>query len=343
MNILVVEDEIDTLHEIVEYIKAYNPDFTCIACQDPILALEEVKLNKIDIIFLDIEMPVMSGLELASQISNNYPKVKLAFITAYNHYATEAFEVNAVDYLLKPLRKERLYRTIEKFTLSVKEAYLRDEITIHTFEKLVVSNGKHILKWKRQKAAEIFAFLLTNKDKPIHKNILCEVLWPENDPGKALVNLQTVMYQLRKSLAEVCKDEVRIEYRNSSYQLILGKCYYDLDEFEANYEEAFSNNLKSEEYLMRAYEIYRGAYLEEEGWLWVLPIQQNLELKYKRVLEELIYSSKERKMYDKLVEYIEKIGLVLYADDESIEQYFVIMSKILGQERALNWKKSINE
>jgi len=70
------------------------------------------KLNP-DLIFLDIQMPGDSGFTLVEQIN---PKIKIVFVTAYDEYAVRAFEVNALDYLMKPVNPERLKRTIEKLT-----------------------------------------------------------------------------------------------------------------------------------------------------------------------------------------------------------------------------------
>src|SRR5699024_5530195 len=66
--------------------------------------LEQVLTNDVDIVFLDIRMPEMTGMEIASEILNHKPNIFIVFVTAYEHYAVEAFEMEAVDYLLKPIR-----------------------------------------------------------------------------------------------------------------------------------------------------------------------------------------------------------------------------------------------
>ncbi|MBA4852843.1 LytTR family DNA-binding domain-containing protein [Emticicia sp. BO119] len=73
--------------------------------------LEKIEAQKPDLIFLDIEMPLMTGFEMLSSLSY-MPKV--IFSTAYDQYAIRAFEENSVDYLLKPIESERLEKTIEK-------------------------------------------------------------------------------------------------------------------------------------------------------------------------------------------------------------------------------------
>jgi DNA-binding LytR/AlgR family response regulator len=79
-------------------------------------ALEAVRALKPDVVFLDIRMPGLDGLTLAQRFTELPP---LVFCTAWNEFAVQAFEVNAVDYLLKPVRTERLAKAVEKLATRV--------------------------------------------------------------------------------------------------------------------------------------------------------------------------------------------------------------------------------
>ena len=77
-----------------------------------------------DVLFFDIRMPGMSGLEAAAELAEQWPTAgkafpALVFVTAYDQYAVQAFEAQAVDYLLKPLQAARLAKTIEKLQLAL--------------------------------------------------------------------------------------------------------------------------------------------------------------------------------------------------------------------------------
>ncbi len=74
--------------------------------------LEKIESLKPDLIFLDIEMPVLNGFELLARLGSDPPLV--VFATAYDAYAIRAFEENSIDYLLKPIEEERLLKTIQK-------------------------------------------------------------------------------------------------------------------------------------------------------------------------------------------------------------------------------------
>ncbi|EAQ38168.1 two-component system response regulator [Dokdonia sp. MED134] len=83
--------------------------------QNPIEALSFIKENPVDLIFLDIQMPELKGTEFASIIATS--KSKVIFTTAYSEYALKGFELNALDYLLKPITFNRFLSAVEKFPL----------------------------------------------------------------------------------------------------------------------------------------------------------------------------------------------------------------------------------
>jgi DNA-binding LytR/AlgR family response regulator len=79
-------------------------------------ALERVESLKPDAVFLDIEMPGLNGLETAAEILTLLPETAIIFVTAYSHHAVKAFELNAIDYLVKPVQIERLDKTLDRLT-----------------------------------------------------------------------------------------------------------------------------------------------------------------------------------------------------------------------------------
>lgn len=284
MNILIVDDEIDTLNEINFYVKKHNHFDASIICTNPIQALEEAEKTCFDIALLDIEMPGMNGLELAEQLLNLFPNMKLVFITAYNSYATEAFDVNAIDYVLKPIREERLMkaldRLVEKKVDNIQKKDDRPELYIQTFGKFLIKIGDDVVKWNRKKSCELFAYLLENIEMPVHKEKLCDLLWPDLEPRKALVNLQSTIYSIRKILREYDNREISIKYAGDNYILYIEKVHIDVVEFEETLEQVL--NLKDIDLLKNAVDMYKDNYLEDEGWLWAEP--RKLELRKKQII-----------------------------------------------------------
>ena len=84
------------------------------ACEDGGAALEAIGEHRPDVAFLDIRMPGLTGLEVATATAEVSPATQIVFVTAYDQYAIQAFERGAVDYLLKPIARERLVGTIAR-------------------------------------------------------------------------------------------------------------------------------------------------------------------------------------------------------------------------------------
>ncbi|MBK7336724.1 MAG: response regulator transcription factor [Saprospirales bacterium] len=111
MRALLVDDEFLAL-QLVERFLLQAPDIVVIGkCRSALEAREKLKTGEVDLLFLDIQMPALSGTNLLKSLPN--PPVTI-FTTAYAEYAAEAFDLNAVDYLLKPFSMSRFQQALEK-------------------------------------------------------------------------------------------------------------------------------------------------------------------------------------------------------------------------------------
>ena len=115
MKCVVAEDETLLRNELVALLAQAWPELSIVAeCEDGGSALEAISDHRPEIAFLDIRMPGLSGLEVASAASEASPGTHVVFVTAYNQYAIDAFERGAVDYLLKPIAPDRLAATVAR-------------------------------------------------------------------------------------------------------------------------------------------------------------------------------------------------------------------------------------
>lgn len=122
---LVVDDE-ELARDLIEGHLAQLDDFELVAsCASAIEASKVLQKENIDLLFLDIEMPVLQGTDF---FKNLIVKPKVIFTTAYRDYALDGFELNAVDYLLKPITFGRFFKAIEKF-LSIQNAKQPTKVT----------------------------------------------------------------------------------------------------------------------------------------------------------------------------------------------------------------------
>ena len=122
---LIIDDEPLAIEVINTHLAQLSELELVASFANPVAALETLKREKIDVIFLDIEMPVLSGIDF---IKNIAIAPKVIFTTAYRNYAIESYELDVVDYLLKPISFSRFLKSINKFkTLVQLPIALNDE------------------------------------------------------------------------------------------------------------------------------------------------------------------------------------------------------------------------
>jgi two-component system LytT family response regulator len=124
MKAIIIDDERLARQELKNLLAPYKEVEVIAECSDAMQAQQKINELKPDVIFCDIQMPGKTGLELAEEISG---AVDVVFVTAYDEHAIKAFELNAFDYLLKPVQPQRLAETIKKLT--VKEGGSKTENT----------------------------------------------------------------------------------------------------------------------------------------------------------------------------------------------------------------------
>jgi two-component system, LytTR family, response regulator len=132
---LIVDDELPSRSNL-RLALAAHPDWRLVAeCDGTAAARAVLAAQEVDVIFLDIQMPAESGLVLAREISRASAPPLIVFVTAYSEHAIDAFEVHALDYLLKPLNDARLAQAVERIGAMLgqrqREAYgaaLRDYV-----------------------------------------------------------------------------------------------------------------------------------------------------------------------------------------------------------------------
>jgi DNA-binding LytR/AlgR family response regulator len=111
INCLVVDDEPIAREGIIEYISQIDYLHAVAQCKSAAEAAGLLRKNKIDLIFIDIQMPKLSGIEFIKALAD--PPL-IIFTTAYSEYALEGFELDMVDYLLKPISFSRFLKSVEK-------------------------------------------------------------------------------------------------------------------------------------------------------------------------------------------------------------------------------------
>ncbi len=140
MKAIIIDDERLARQELKNLLSAHKELEVIAECANAEEAKEKIALLKPDVIFLDIQMPGKTGLELIEEISA-LPEV--IFVTAYDEYALRAFEVNALDYLLKPVQPVRLAETIKKLIDKEEKEIKRENTTpFEDDDRVFVKDGE---------------------------------------------------------------------------------------------------------------------------------------------------------------------------------------------------------
>ncbi|KQB99519.1 LytTR family DNA-binding domain-containing protein [Pedobacter sp. Hv1] len=137
----VILDDEPLAHQVLEHYLTETPGFTLVAkFRNAVEAYEYLGKNKIDLLFLDIEMPLVNGVNFLKALPNAPQTI---FTTAYKQYAFDGFELNAIDYLLKPFSYERFVKAVGKLE---KRVAATDGIT----STLVIKDKDGMLNLKQQ-------------------------------------------------------------------------------------------------------------------------------------------------------------------------------------------------
>lgn len=156
LKAIIVDDEESARNVLSNLLLRYCPQVEVIeTCTNVVSAVEKIKQLNPDVVFLDIEMPNYAGYEIVSFFDE--VNFEIVFVTAYDKYAIKAFEISAVDYLLKPIEIDRLKQAVEKLTKQIqinsnKDNYktLTETLQNDSPSKIVVRNssGQQIIAIK---------------------------------------------------------------------------------------------------------------------------------------------------------------------------------------------------
>ncbi|TCZ74040.1 response regulator [Paenibacillus albiflavus] len=288
---VIVEDE-ELILDLMKHIIGQSNQYVILgAFVDPHEALAAIPILKPDVLFLDVEMPRMNGMELARQINEVLDEVKIIFTTAYKQYALEAFQVYAFDYILKPVTPaaiERITNRLLKQPRPPKTAVIEQrKAVIRLFGGLEIRNMEGVLvHFPTRKAEELLAYFLCHPAKEISKWQLIDRLWPEMEEDRATANLHNTVYRVKKMLREHSL-EMDILKLNDGYMLELGTQLYDVLEYQRatlSIMDASIDVILAEQLCM----MYQGALLNGKDYIWKLPLEEALYRQYSAMMLHLL-------------------------------------------------------
>ena len=248
MRVLLVDDEQLQLIRLESVVKNILPKDTVYLCYvNPVQALEENAEGKIDLAFLDIEMPVINGIQLAKKLKVTNPKVNIIFVTAYEHYAQSAYDIHASGYLTKPVNEEKVQGEIENLRYPM-EIKATKPLQIKCFGNFEVFADGVPVKFQYSKSKELFAYLVDREGAAITVNELNAVLWSEDHKSY----LRNLIADIQVTLESVGAGDVFVKRRN--------ECYIDVENVDCDAYEYKRNNPD-------AIKAYSGEYMSQYSWV----------------------------------------------------------------------------
>lgn len=308
-------------------------------------------------------MPDIGGFELAEKLLQLQPNAQIIFVTAYEKYAVKAFEVNALDYLLKPVGEERL-------AVAIRRAFEANErLTSNAGKTAMVcclqslrykdqSGNMQEFAWRTYKAAELFAYLIHHRGKTVGRQELIDLLWPEYDMQRATAQLHTAVYQIRK-IIELAGLDLQIKYVDRGYRLVWGSVKLDVEEWEKSLKQAPPVRPDTLESHLEIIRLNTGDYLEDHHYAWADYEQHRVRLLWLNHVREVAdcyaslgkYADAEQLYRQMIVRMPDAedgyFGLMkIYAEmnhDSEVRRLFLQINDILREELDIDPSSELND
>lgn len=177
MRIVAVDDEVHMLEQFKWECERYDNVIIEGLFDDPAEALAYLNDHEVDVVFLDVEMPILDGLSLGREIRKRYPKIILIFITAYDSYAVPAVHLKSDYYLIKPYSSADIDDVMENIRLLT--GRLKKRVFIQCFGKFQVFVNEKPMVFRSRKAKELLAVLVDKKGAIVSSEEAFNLIWED--------------------------------------------------------------------------------------------------------------------------------------------------------------------
>ena len=216
MKIYIVDDEPLSVETMKRMVVKSRPDADISAFISPeelIRQLDQLP-DKPDIIFTDIEMPEISGFDIAMRVKSRSPKTRIVFVTGYSQYALRAYRMHVNGYILKPVTLEQVNEEIELTEAApapLPERDTGDKIVVRCFGHFEMFWNNEPITFSRSKTKELAAYLIDRRGEMCTADEIITALW-EGDTGSDNQSgyLRALTSDLKASLSKIGMKDVLI-------------------------------------------------------------------------------------------------------------------------------------
>ena len=251
MRIIALDDKPLQRRALMGAISEAAPDAEITACAsaEEVLALDA--LDSYDVAFVDIDMPGMSGIELARELKRTHPRLNVVFVTAYSQFMSDAFELHSSGYLMKPITASKVRTELEDLRRPPITS-AENSLFVKCFGDFEVFIGGRPAAFERKKTKELFAYLVDRRGAMCSMADIAAVFW-ENRSGRMSQQsfLRTLVADLRTTLESAGFPDVIIKRR--------GEIGLRTDAFECDYYSYLDGNPE-------AIAAWHGEYMRQYSW-----------------------------------------------------------------------------
>lgn len=276
---VIVDDEVSSSRLLEIKLKDYVDILVVRVFRNSFEFLESMQSLSVDVCFMDIEMPEINGIDLAERLNRLENPPLIVFVTAFSEFSIDAFKVNAIDYLLKPVIKSELDRVIDKLTklISKNDSSLVEGLsTISNQEIGVRMLGQFTfcqqdqpihVKFPVAKSIELVCFLLLKLKQRSDKWCIIEALWPNKEMEAGWSSLRTTISRTNQGFKEAGLD-IRIRIDKSEYFIDPPLNLIDLSNLENTSVRDICDLLENSN-IEEIRKLYPGHLLQDKDYIWL--------------------------------------------------------------------------
>ena len=248
MKLLVVDDEASAVEVLCKRLReVLGDDVVLLTARNGRKAIDAMRREPVDVVFLDVEMPGMSGLEVAKHIKQKYPKTNVIMCTAYEQYALKAWELYVSGYIVKPASPDDIRKALNHLRTPVVE-----RLKVQCFGNFEVFFNGEIVVFGRSGAKELFAYLVNRRGAGVSSGELSEVLRSEAvEPELKKASVRKYVMEIRKALSRI-GFEGTLRHTRDSYSV-------HPDRLDCDYYRFLEGDPS-------AVKLYNGEYMSQYGW-----------------------------------------------------------------------------
>jgi two-component SAPR family response regulator len=251
MKIIALDDKPLQRRALASAIREAAPDAEVITCAsaEEVLAIDN--LDDYDVAFIDIDMPGMSGVDLARKLRAAHPELNVVFATAFGEYMPDAFELHSSGYLMKPITAAKVRAELEDLRRPPEPA-VDGDLVVKCFGDFEVFASGVPVAFKRRQTKELFAYLVDRRGAMCSMADVAAIFWGDKSGTKSHRSyLRTLVADMRATLEELGLSDVIVKRH--------GEIGVRTDSFECDYYSYLNGNLE-------AIAAWQGEYMRQYSW-----------------------------------------------------------------------------